>query len=137
MAKKEQEVESKNKTNAMTITFNAMVVTKEGVDAIEFVKSENEFFAEPRSSNGCVVVFKIDKCELKSSKRLPSKLVTTNEEGSDTSTAGPKNIYFSFRGVRFSVDTETSEVECNAFGTSSEMKTDKAVDGLYKIKTIT
>ena len=111
------------------MTFNTIVCTNEGVDIDDFIKNSTDYLAEPRDNKGCVVVF-----NLKDYKLSKSNIIKSDKEiKKDLSDKPDRYIHFTFRGIRFTVDTEDKTVQCNGAGLVHEMCGDKNENGIYSI----
>jgi hypothetical protein len=112
----------------VTMVFNAIVATNEGVDVENFLKNDNEYLAEPNNADGCVVTFKLADCNISKNENKIKK---------DKSEKLDRYMNFAFRGIRFTIDTEERTVMCNGIGLKSEMISDKDEDGLYHLNVET
>lgn len=131
MINKSEKKKGKSIKTPAVMTFNAMICTNEGVNIDNFIKNSTDYLAEPRNDDGCVVVF-----NLKDYKLSKSDIVKI-ENKKELSDKQDKYIHFSFRGIRFTVDTEDKTVQCNGAGLVQEMCSDKNEDGIYFINAET
>ena len=133
MIHKAEKKKKKTVKNPVILTFNAMVATNEDVNVLDFIKNNNEYLAEPKTNDGCIITFKLINCELQ--KQQIKKKENNNNDLPNIS----KNIslckymHFSFRGTKFTVDTEERTILCNMSGLPSEIANYKNEDGLYSL----
>jgi hypothetical protein len=131
MVHKAEKKKLKTVKTLVTMLFNSIVSTNEGVDVEDFIKNNNEYLAEPKNSDGCIVTFKLVDCELSKQDKMEKKIKQDSSEKLD------RYMSFAFRGIKFIVDTEERTVSCSGSGLKSEMISDKNKDGLYSLNVET
>jgi hypothetical protein len=131
---KEKKEKKKSIKTSMVLTFNSLVSTNEDVDPVEFVQKNNEYLAEPTNSDGCIITFKLMDCKINGQQVEEKPKKESKKQLSDKL---DRYMHFSFRGIRFAVDTEERTVECNGMGLPSETISDRDQDGLYKLNVET
>jgi hypothetical protein len=127
MVHKNEKKKTKSIKTSVTMTFNTIVCTNEGVDIDDLIKNSTDYLAEPRDDKGCVVVFNLKDYKLSKSD------IVKNENNEGLSDKPDKYIHFTFRGIRFTVDTEDKTVQCNGAGLVHEMCGNKNESGVYSI----
>jgi hypothetical protein len=130
---KDEKKKKKSIKTMVKLSFNSLVCTNEGVDVFEFIKKGNDFLAEPKNSDGCIVTMTLTDCSTGDQKDI--KIKKDNKDS--LSDKLDKYMHFSFRGIRFTIDTEEKTVQCNGAGLRHEMCGDKDKDGLYSINVET
>ena len=130
MTSKNNKKEKDVKTSA-TLIFNSLVSTKKDVDIIEFLKNSNEYIAEPKNSDGCIIAFRLAKCEISGIQK------NIKEDKKENSDSLERYMHFDFRGIKFLVDIKEKIVQCNGVGLASEMISDRDEDGLYNLNVET
>jgi hypothetical protein len=121
----------KTVTTSATMLFNSIISTNEGVDVEDFIRNNNEYLAEPKNSDGCIVTFKLVDCDVSKQDKIKKETKKDKSEKLD------RYMSFSFRGIRFTVDTEERSILCSGAGLASEMISDKNEDGLYGLNVET
>ena len=131
MVHKDEKKKKKSIKTNVKLLFDSLVCTNENVDIQDFVKNSNEYMADPKNGDGCILTMHLINCEIK------NDLKNKKENKEVLSDKLDKFIHFSFRGIRFTVDTEERTVLCNAMGLKSEIISDKNEDGLYNLNVET
>jgi hypothetical protein len=125
--KDEKQNKIKSIKSNVLIECNAVVSTKEGIDILNFVKNGNDYMAEPNCPDGCIVALKVTSCKFSKDKDKPKIENKGPEDKLD------RYLHFSFRGIRFTVDTEERNVMCNGKGLEVEMASGRDDTGLYML----
>jgi len=118
------------KVNAK-ITFHAVVAFNEGVDVKKFILEGNDYMGEPKNADGCIVALTPKDVEIIDRKKQAAFAKQTENTPAEAADKLDKFLHFSFRGIRFVVDTESRTISCSGVGLASEMISDKMENGYY------
>lgn len=101
-----------------TVIHNAVVKVKDDVDPVEFIKNGNEFLAEPKNADGCIIAMHLKEVNILGGKKSEIKIDNDKSELSDTT---DRYMHFSFRGYLFCADVVEKTVTSTGKAKPEEM----------------